>query len=107
MHEVAAAPVALALSAGIAAAAPMTLACTAWGGSHTSRYTFDVDPAACTVFWREIDTPLKVLLCAPPRLEAMKPFSPASGYVLKFNLATGGFSDHVPGWAERGRCESK
>jgi hypothetical protein len=80
-------------------------ACTAWGGSHTGRYTFDIDPGKCRIYWREIDTELDVQVCEPPRLKAQKPFAPAKGYVLKFNLETGSFSDHVPGWADRGSCE--
>lgn len=83
----------------------MRWVCTAWGGSHTGRYTFDIDPGRCRIYWREIDTELAVQVCKPPRLEAQKPFAPAKGYVLKFDLDTGSFSDHVPGWADRGSCE--
>ncbi len=85
-------------------AATVEYACTAWGGSHTGRYTFDIDHETCRVYWREIDTELDPLVCQPPRIEAAKPFAPAKGYVLKFNLETGSFSDHVPGWADRGFC---
>ncbi len=79
-------------------------ACTAWGGSHTGKYTFRIDPVKCTVRWLEIERNLDVLECGPSRLIAAKPFAPAEGYVLKFNLQNGRFSDHVPGWADRGKC---
>ena len=85
-------------------AASARWACTAWGGSHTGRYTFDIDTHKCRVYWREIEAVLKVAVCEPPRLEVQKPFAPSKGYVLKFNLETGGFTDHVPGWADRGSC---
>lgn len=81
--------------------------CTAWGGSHTGRYTFRIDPRACTVFWEQIDRELAIKTCDPPVLVALKPFAPASGYVLRFNLETGTFSDHVPGWADRGSCRER
>ncbi len=85
-------------------AATQRLVCTAWGGSHTGRYTFDLDDQTCRVNWLEIDTVLDPVVCQPPRIVVIKPFAPASGYVLKFNLKTGVFSDHVPGWADRGAC---
>lgn len=79
--------------------------CTAWGGSHTGRYTFEISTNPCTVRWLEIDRTLEILVCKPPVLKAVKPFAPAKGYELHFNLESGLFSDHVPGWADRGSCE--
>lgn len=81
--------------------------CTAWGGSHTGRYTFEIETDPCAVRWLEIDRTLTILVCAPPILKAAKPFAPAKGYELHFNLETGVFSDHVPGWADRGSCQQK
>lgn len=81
--------------------------CTAWGGSHTGRYTFEITTDPCTVRWLEIERTLDILVCAPPILKAAKPFAPAKGYELHFNLETGIFSDHVPGWADRGSCKPK
>ncbi len=78
--------------------------CTAWGGSHTGRYTFRIDPRNCHVYWKQIDRMLTIEDCAPPRMVVRKPFAPARGYVLRFNMTTGAFSDHVPGWADRGSC---
>jgi hypothetical protein len=80
-------------------------ACTAWGGSHTSRYTFFVNVHDCQMHWLEIERELEILACDLPRIVARKPFAPAAGYELRFNLQTGSFSDHVPGWAEYGACE--
>ncbi|MCC2110745.1 MAG: hypothetical protein KDJ16_01775 [Hyphomicrobiales bacterium] len=87
-----------------ALAVPVHYDCTAWGGSHTSRYTFVVDAEACTVRWLQIDRMLEIEICTPPIIVATKPFAPAPGYRLRFNLATGAFSDHVPGWSEHGHC---
>ena len=83
------------------------LSCTAWGGSHTGRYSFIIDADTCAVYWVEIDRALEIERCAPPVIVAKKPFAPAPGYILRFDLATGAFSDHVPGWSERGRCLQK
>lgn len=94
----------LLLTANSAAAQPVRYACTAWGGSHTGRYTFEIDREACTVYWVEISKQLELRLCEPPRIVAIKPFAPAKGYELHFNLTSGVFSDHVPGWADRGSC---
>ncbi len=101
----------LAAIAGIAApignatADTVEYACTAWGGSHTSKYTFTIDRERCEMHWREIDRQLEILACNPPRIVARKPFAPAEGYELRLNLQTGAFSDHVPGWAEYGACK--
>jgi len=90
-----------------AGAKPGMLECFAWGGSHTGRYTFTVDTEPCSIYWHEIERHLKILECAPPRLMAQKPFAPASGYVLMFDLETGLFEDSVPGWVDRGKCSPK
>lgn len=88
-------------------ASPKEYTCTAWGGSHTGKYTFVIDTQKCEALWVEIGKSLKVATCNPPNLIAIKPFAPAKGYILKFNLETGTFSDHVPGWADRGTCTLK
>lgn len=80
--------------------------CTAWGGSHTGKYTFEIDIAPCRVHWLEIERSLEILVCSPPIIKAIKPFAPAKGYELHFNMETGVFSDHVPGWADRGSCQA-
>jgi len=88
----------------VSAAAGLRLTCSAWGGSHTGHYTFEIHTDPCRVHWLEIDRTLEILVCAPPRITAKKPFAAAKGYELHFNLETGAFSDHVPGWADRGIC---
>jgi hypothetical protein len=82
------------------------LDCTAWGSSHTGRYTFRVETEPCGVYWREIDTHLDIKVCAPPRVVAIKPFAVSSGYVVEFNLDTGRFEDFTPSFSDRGRCEA-
>ena len=79
--------------------------CTAWGSSHTGRYTFRIETEPCGVYWREIDAQLTVALCAPPRIVAVKPFAVSPGYVVEFNLDTGRFEDFTPSFSDRGRCE--
>lgn len=90
---------------GSAGAEPKWYQCTAWGGSHTGRYTFKIDVTTCEVYWKQIDRHLETELCEGARIVAIKPFAPARGYLLRFNLDSGAFSDHVPGWADRGSCQ--
>lgn len=85
-------------------AQPHWLACTAWGGSHTGRYTFQIDIQACSVYWQELDMLLHIQLCDPPRIRALKPFAPNRDFYVEFNLSTGIFADHANGRADRGRC---
>ena len=80
--------------------------CTAWGSSHTGRYTFRVETGPCGVYWREIDAQLDIEVCAPPRIVAVKPFSVSPGYVVEFDLATGRFEDFTPSFSDLGRCEA-
>jgi hypothetical protein len=80
--------------------------CTAWGSSHTGRYTFRIETEPCAVYWREIDAHLGIELCAPPRIVALKPFAVSSGYVVEFDLETGRFEDFTPTFSDRGRCEA-
>ena len=79
-------------------------ACTAWGTSHTGRYTFRISTAPCAVYWRELDRNLEIARCAPPVIVAIKPFAVSAGWELRFNLATGSFEDYTPTWSDRGRC---
>jgi hypothetical protein len=88
-----------------AGAAAQWFDCTAWGSSHTGRYTFRIGTEPCAVYWREIDAHLSIELCAPPRIVAVKPFAVASGYVVEFNLETGRFEDFTPSFSDIGRCE--
>ena len=99
------------LLSGLASASPVLADarwydCTAWGSSHTGRYTFLIGTAPCSVYWKEIDHHLEVAECAPPRIVAVKPFAVSSGYVLEFNLSTGRFEDFTPVWSDLGRCQA-
>lgn len=87
-------------------AGPVVLTCTAFGGSHTARMTFDFDPDRCRLYWREIARVLPLELCAADRLVATKPFSPTVQSRLHFNLATGRFIDQYGDVEDRGSCES-
>ncbi len=87
------------------AAEPAWYGCTAWGSSHTGRYTFRIGTDPCSVYWKEIEAQLAIAECAPPRIVATKPFAVGNGYVLEFDLETGRFEDFTPVWSDRGRCE--
>lgn len=78
--------------------------CTAWGTSHTGRYTFRIGTDPCSVYWKELDRSLEIRRCAPPVIVAVKPFAVSNGYELAFDLATGRFEDFTPAWSDRGRC---
>lgn len=97
---------ALIIVAGAAEASPRWYACTAWGSSHTGRYTFRIDTDPCRVYWHELEADLAIELCQPPRIVAVKPFAVSSGYVVEFNLATGRFEDFTPSFSDRGRCRA-
>ena len=85
-------------------AEPQWYACTAWGGSHTGRYTFRIDVEACSVFWKELNARLEIQSCKPPRIMALKPFAANRDFVVEFNLSTGRFADYANGRADRGSC---
>lgn len=99
--------VAAACDCEVLAAEPRWYSCTAWGSSHTGRYTFRIGLNPCSVYWKEIDRTLAIAECAPPRIVATKPFAVSSGYVLEFDLKTGRFEDFTPVWSDRGRCVLK
>lgn len=83
---------------------PVVLRCTAFGGSHTSRMTFDFDPRKCRLYWREIAQVLPLDVCTADRLVAVKPYSPTVESLLHFDLATGRFVDQYGDVEDRGRC---
>lgn len=78
--------------------------CTAYGSSHTGRYTFRINPQTCAVYWKEIDTHLKIKKCALPVISALKPSARDEFSVVWFNLKTGRFYDNVSGVFDRGKC---
>jgi hypothetical protein len=96
----------LAAAAAAAADAGRWYACTAWGSSHTGKYTFRIATHPCSVYWKEIAVALEILKCEPPRILAVKPYAVANGYTLEFDLRTGRFEDSTPVWSDRGRCNA-
>ncbi len=87
------------------APAAQWFACSAWGGSHTGRYTFWIDSKSCAVHWKELGQDLAIDECEPPYIVARKPFAINDEYVLRFNTRTGAFSDSVSGATDFGRCQ--
>jgi hypothetical protein len=98
----------VALAAGDvrASGGPVVLSCTAFGGSHTARMTFDFDPARCRLYWREIEQVLPLETCTAEMLVATKPYSPTVQSRLHFNLATGRFVDQYGDVEDRGSCKA-
>ncbi len=89
-----------------AIAAPQWYKCTANASSHTGRYTFKIDQETCAVYWREIDTQLKIKSCNLPEIAALKPSARDDLSVVWFNLKTGQFYDYLSGIYDRGWCKA-
>jgi len=89
-----------------AKAAPQWYKCTVNAGSHTGRYTFRIDPQSCAVYWREIDTNLKIKSCNLPEIAALKPSARDDLSVVWFNMKTGQFYDYLSGVRDRGWCKA-
>lgn len=79
-------------------------ACTVKAGSHTARYTFSIKTSPCSVYWREIDSDLKIRDCQPPIIAALKPSARDNLSVVWFNLESGAFYDYLSGVKDRGIC---
>ena len=95
----------LGLAAGAASAAEgLHLDCTAFGGSHTIRMSFLFHPDGCRLHWREIGRDLEVVVCAPPRLVARKPYAQDRESLLHFHLRSGAFIDQYGTVEDVGRC---
>ena len=78
--------------------------CTAYGSSHTGRYTFRINKKACQVYWLEIDTQLKSVVCSGDIIRARKPSGRTVLDIVFFNMGTGYFYDYVSGVYDRGNC---
>ena len=85
-------------------AAPQWYKCTASASSHTGRYTFRINQQPCAVYWREIDTQLKIKSCNWPEIAALKPSARDDLSVVWFNMKTGQFYDYLSGVYDRGTC---
>jgi len=83
---------------------PVWYKCTVYAGSHTGRYTFKIDAEKCAVYWKEIDTQLKIKSCKLPEISALKPSARDDLSVVWFNLKTGQFYDYLSGVRDRGTC---
>ncbi len=79
--------------------------CVVKGGSHTGRYTFKIEQPKCAVYWKEIDTQLKIKSCKLPIIEALKPSARDDLTIVWFNTKTGQFYDYLSGYLDRGWCE--
>ncbi len=86
------------------AAKPRWYACIAKASSHTGRYTFRLGIDPCSVYWREIDSHLKIRDCRPPIIAALKPSATDNHSIVWFNLQTGAFYDYLSGVKDRGWC---
>ena len=105
LQHVPAALLLVGLAAGAAPASPrLLLDCTAFGGSHTIRMSFDFHPDECRLHWREIERDLELAECAPPRLVARKPYAEDRDSLLHFHLATGAFIDQYGTVEDIGSC---
>ncbi len=80
--------------------------CTVKAGSHTGRYTFKIERPMCAVYWKEIDTQLKIKSCKLPEIAALKPSARDDLSVVWFNLKTGQFYDYLSGVYDRGTCKA-
>ena len=80
--------------------------CIVKGGSHTGRYTFQINKSACAVYWKEVDAQLKIQSCEPPIITALKPSARDDLTIVWFNMKTGQFYDYLSGFLDRGWCKA-
>ena len=93
------------LAAGpVPAAERLFLDCSAFGGSHTIRMSFLFRPDECRLHWREIERDLELVVCAPPRLVARKPYAEDRESLLHFHLRSGAFVDQYGTVEDVGSC---
>ncbi|HFC04782.1 MAG TPA: hypothetical protein ENJ55_03665 [Rhizobiales bacterium] len=92
-------------SAGPAHAVERWYKCIVHASSHTGYYTFRINQPSCAVYWKEIDTQLKIKSCKLPVIEALKPSATDNLSIVWFNMKTGQFYDYLSGVLDRGRCK--
>lgn len=78
--------------------------CIVKASSHLAFYTFKISTNPCKIYWREIDTEIKISECKPPILSGLKPSAQDKYSVVWFNLETGSFYDYLSGVKDRGIC---
>ena len=67
-------------------------------------YTFRINQQRCEIYWKEIDTQMKVTECKLPIMAALKPSAQDKYSVVWFNMQTGAFYDYLSGVKDRGTC---
>ena len=88
----------------VLSAEPFWYHCIAKSSSHTGKYTFQITKSPCAVYWKEIDTKLKIRDCDLPVIAALKPSARDDLSIVWFDLASGAFFDYLSGVKDRGRC---
>ena len=78
--------------------------CIVNASSHMGFYTFKISTDPCNIYWREIDTEIKISECSPPIVSGLKPSAQDKYSVVWFNLKTGAFYDYLSGVKDRGIC---
>ncbi len=78
--------------------------CIVKASSHLAFYTFRIRTNPCEIYWREIDTSIKISECNLPIISGLKPSAQDKYSVVWFNLETGAFYDYLSGVKDRGRC---
>lgn len=78
--------------------------CIVKASSHMGFYTFKINSDPCKIYWREIDTEIKISECNPPIISGLKPSAQDKYSVVWFNLETGAFYDYLSGVKDRGIC---
>ncbi len=84
---------------------PQWYRCIVNSSSHMGFYTFKINTSApCEIYWREIDTSIKITQCDYPILAGLKPSAQDKLSIVWFNLKTGAFYDYLSGVKDRGIC---
>ncbi len=78
--------------------------CIVKASSHLGFYTFRISTKPCKIYWREIDTDIRISECNPPIISGLKPSAQDKYSVVWFNLETGAFYDYLSGVKDRGIC---
>lgn len=78
--------------------------CIVKASSHMAFYTFRINQQCCEIYWKEIDTQMKVTECKLPIMAALKPSAQDKYSVVWFNMQTGAFYDYLSGVKDSGIC---
>jgi hypothetical protein len=78
--------------------------CIVKASSHTGYYTFKIATNPCRIYWREIDTWLKIRDCELPVIVAFKPSDTDGTGIVWFHMGNGRFYDNLSGVKDRGIC---